>query len=300
MGKIVKSAKVADSRYYVDIPVAAAEAAPEPASIEHDDRFVTSYDDPFTRELRESGYAAAPPPAPAVEARASVDWETLRAEAEAIVDQAANDAERLLKQAETISLDLVAKARAKVAEIEEAARAAGDERGYAEGKQKGETELDPVIATFREVAQSIREQRRALLEASEPEIVRLAMAIAERIVHTEIATNPSVVLGNVRSALTRITSREVVTLRVNPADHDIIRAHRDAIHAASDVEHLRIVEDQRVDRGGVMVETEAGTIDAKVATQLMEARRAILSEDSIALGPSLDDQEMLEPSPAAS
>jgi len=86
-----------------------------------------------------------------------------------------------------------------------------------------------------------------------------------------------------------------VTLRVNPADLDTIRQHREAITASNDVEHLRIVEDQRVDRGGVLVETEAGTIDAKIATQLREARRAILNdgEDGIALG----DAEMLH-SPA--
>ena len=177
---------------------------------------------------------------------------------------------------------------------------AAAESGYDEGKQKAQAELDPVIATFRDVAASIREQRQVLLERAEPELVRLAMTIAERIVHTEVATNQAVVVENVRNALTRIITREVVTLRVNPADHDIIRSQRDAIHAASDVEHLRIVEDARVDRGGVVVETEAGTIDGKIATQLMEARRAILNEDAIALGPSLDEQEMLQSSPAAS
>jgi flagellar assembly protein FliH len=93
----------------------------------------------------------------------------------------------------------------------------------------------------------------------------------------------------VRQALTRLVSREVVTLRVNPVDLDTIRAHRDEIVAAGDVEHLRIVEDPRIDRGGVIVETDAGTIDSKVATQIREARRAILSDDDeIALGETAD------------
>ena len=109
------------------------------------------------------------------------------------------------------------------------------------------------------------------------------MAIAERIVHTEVANNRHVVVENVRAAVTRLVSREVVTLRVNPADHETIRQYRDSIVAASDVEHLRIVEDQRVDRGGVLVETDAGTIDAKISTQLREAKRAILTEEAIAL-----------------
>ena len=114
------------------------------------------------------------------------------------------------------------------------------------------------------------------------------MAIAERVIHGELQTNQTVIVENVRQALTRLVSREVVTLRVNPVDLEAIRAHRDQIVAAGDVEHLRIVEDQRVDRGGVVVETDAGTIDSKIATQLREARRAILSDDEIALGETAD------------
>jgi flagellar assembly protein FliH len=293
MGKIVRSAKVGHERYFVDVPAAKMEVA-EPAFSEEDDRFASSYAGQFAREESDDFELRRAEP------EQRVDWEALRADAEAIVDLAASDAEKLLKQAETMALDLLSKTNVHVDELEEDARKRGDERGYEEGKRAGQAELDPVIVAFREVAQSIREQRQDFLERAEPELVRLAMSIAERIVHTEVTTNPKVVLENVRSALTRIISREVVTLRLNPADHDIIRQHRDAIHASSDVEHLRIVEDQRVDRGGVMIETEAGTIDAKVATQLKEARRVILTDEAIALGPSLDDQELLEPSPAVS
>jgi flagellar assembly protein FliH len=293
MGKIVKAAKVRDERYLVDVPAAERDVL-EPAYPEMDDRFAVSYASEFASA--EFGAPDAEPPV----SDPRVDWDAVRADAEAIVDRAAADAEKLLKQAESTALELLAKTRSEIAGVEEEARKHGDERGYDEGKRLGQSELDPAIETFREVAQSIREQRRQLLEQAEPELVRLAMTIAERIVHTEVTVNPNVVLENVRSALTRITSREVVTVRVNPADHDVIRQHRDAIHASSDVEHLRIVEDQRVDRGGVIIETESGTIDAKISTQLKEAQRAILTEDSIALGPSFDDQEMLEPSPAAS
>ncbi|HVA26861.1 MAG TPA: FliH/SctL family protein [Candidatus Baltobacteraceae bacterium] len=293
MGKIVRAARIVDERYYVDVPPAGLE---EPPSAPNDraQEYAAAFRAPGDAFGNFAPDVAEPAPVQ------TVDWEALRADAETIVDRAASDAETLLSQAESAALDLVAKADARVNEIEEEARARGSERGYEEGKQRGQAELDPVIASFRDVAQSIREQRQNILERAEPELVRLAMTIAERIVHTEVVTNANVVVENVRSALTRIISREVVTLRVNPADHDIIRAHRDAIHAASDVEHLRIVEDQRVDRGGVVIETEAGTIDAKIATQLMEARRAILNEEAIALGPSLDEQEMLQSSPAAS
>ena len=189
-----------------------------------------------------------------------------------------------MRQAERKALDLVQAANTRISKLEEDAREAGHEQGYTAGKTAGEDELAPVIETIRELISSVKAQRGAVIASAEPELVRLAMAIAERVVHMELQTNPNVIVENVRQSLTRLVSREVVTLRVNPIDLDTIRQHRDEIVAAGDVEHLRIVEDQRVDRGGVVVETDAGTIDSKIATQLREARRAILSDDEIALG----------------
>ena len=60
-------------------------------------------------------------------------------------------------------------------------------------------------------------------------------------------------------------------MRVNPADIERMREHRDELLALGDVKNIRVIEDQRVDRGGVVVETDGGTIDAKISTQLNEA-----------------------------
>ena len=277
MGKIVKSARFTGDRYVVEVPRTEMdhEAVSDPT--DRDDRFAVSFPEPSTNGHTER--IALPQP------ELRVDWETLRADAEAIVDRAAGDAESLIRIAETKAVALIDEAKVRAAQIESDARAAGRDEGFSAGKAQAEGELEPVITTMRELIESVRTQRVSAIMAAEPELARLAMAVAERVVQSEVLTNPQIVVENVRQALTRLVSREVVTLRVNPIDLDMIRQHRDQIVAASDVEHLRIVEDQRVDRGGVMLETDAGTIDSKIATQLREARRAILSDDDeIALG----------------
>ena len=275
MGKIVKSARFVDAKYVVEVPRAQLPIETEPLrdADEHPTVRVTA---PSTNG--HSDRITLPPVQP------SVNWEQLRSDAEAIVDRAAGDAENLIHQAERTALDLIAAAQARIAALEGNARESGHEQGYAAGKTAAEDELAPAITTIRELIESVRAQRGAVIAAAEPELAKLAMAIAERVVHAELQTNQNIIVENVRQALTRLVSHEVVTLRVNPVDLDTIRHHRDEIVAAGDVEHLRIVEDQRVDRGGVVVETDAGTIDSKISTQLHEARRAILSDDDIALG----------------
>ena len=88
-----------------------------------------------------------------------VDWDRLRADAEAIVDHAAADAESLIHQAESKALELVERAREHITQMEEDASAAGREQGYTAGKTAAEDELAPVITTMRELTESIRAAR---------------------------------------------------------------------------------------------------------------------------------------------
>ena len=302
MGKIVKSGNLGDGKYVVAVPQ--VNAAPEPVPAfggELDERFAAPFGvngeafDHLNGHSNGSAAAVAPEHVP----EAQIDWDAIRADAEAIVDRAEADARALIEHAHKAAQQIIERAQARAQSIEAEAHAGGHDAGFEAGKNAADEQMSEMIATMHGLLEEIRASRHDVMESAEPELVRLAMAIAERIVHEQITIDPNVVIENVRSALTRLVSREVVTLRVNPADLETMRQHRDAIVSASDIEHLRIVEDQRVDRGGVVVETEAGTIDAKISTQLREARRAIRADDGIPLG-SAAEAQVLHPSAQAS
>ncbi|HEV7179026.1 MAG TPA: FliH/SctL family protein [Candidatus Baltobacteraceae bacterium] len=297
MGKIYKSAKVAGQKYVVAVPHIDLQASPAAKDAELDARFAAPYAAPDAFEtLGGDGSPSAPEVAAAVPA---IDWDEVRADAEAIIDRASADARALIELAEAAARSLIEEAQTHAKLLEEDARAAGHDEGFEAGKAAADASMVEMIATMHHLLEELRDERHAMMQSAEPELVRLAMAVAERVVHSHIALEPNVVVENVRNALTRLVGREVVTLRVNPADLETMREHRDAIVAASDLEHVRIVEDQRVDHGGVMVETDSGTIDAKIATQLREARRAIRAEESISLGPS-PEEDVLHSSAQAS
>jgi len=274
LGKIVRGAKLVDRAYVVTVP----EIPLEPLHEEHDEldeRFAGGGDLGFDDDSELFAHNGV------IEevSEPQIDLEQLRADARTMLDAAAGDGEKILRDAAARAKEMVERASARVAEIETAARQRGHEEGLAAGRSAAEAQMAQSVGALEELVENTRAQRNAVIESAEPELVRLAMAIAERIVYDHVAIDPNVVLENVRHALTRLVGREVVTLRVNPADLEIIRQYRDSMASSNDVEHLRIVEDQRVDRGGVVVETDAGTIDAKVATQIREARRALQSDD---------------------
>lgn len=272
MGKIVKDAKLVKEAYVLVVPE--IELEPDPIVSDELDAYGMTGDDLAFDDVSLNGHAIE---AELVEPQ--VDFEQVRADARALIDQAGRDGESILRDAAARAKEMVERAAARVEELESQARTRGHEEGVTAGRAAGYAELEEDVAAMHELIGNVREQRNVVIETAEPELVRLAMDVAERVVYDHVAIDPNVVLENVRHALTRLVGREIVTVRVNPADAEILRKHRENTATSNDVEHLRIVEDQRVDRGGVVVETEAGTIDAKISTQLREARRALTNGD---------------------
>ncbi len=264
MGKVVKGAKVAEQRYQVGPP--SIQAQPQ--------TFATSYDDPIFAEM-------APAAAPA-----DVNVDAVRAEAEQLIENASADAQALIRDAQERALSLIEEADRRVAEIEAAAKREGFDQGVSDGRAAAQAEMDEMLETMRGLIEMARIERHKIIEGAEPEIVRLSVAIAERILTKHLALEPNAVIEMTRSAIARLVSRETVTVRVNPADIEVMREHRDQLMAMNDIDNLRIIEDQRVDRGGVLLETEAGTIDAKISTQLREVRRLMAVDDALSVSES--------------
>ena len=219
--------------------------------------------------------AVVPAPEPAI------DVERVRAEARALIDEAAIDADALVTDAHARARSMIEDAGIRSGSVTEDARRAGHDAGFAEGRDAADREMNDMLVTMRGLLEMARIERHKIIEGSEPELVKLALAIAERVLHQQVALDRGVVVEMARGAIARLIERDTVTVRVNPADLERMREHRDELVAMADIRNLRVVEDGRVDRGGVVVETDAGTIDARIQTQLDEVRKVLHIEDDI-------------------
>ena len=216
------------------------------------------------------------------------DFDAARAEAAKIVDDASADAQRLIEEAKERALALVDDSERRANEIGEEARRLGHEQGVGDGRAAAQAEMDEMLETMRGLVEMARAERHKIIEGAEHEIVRLAVAISERILNAHVDVQPNTVLEMTRAAIARLVGRETVTVRVNPVDIELMREHRERLMSMNDIDNLRLIEDQRVDRGGVVIDTEAGTIDAKISTQLREVRRVLAVEDPLTVAPSKD------------
>jgi flagellar assembly protein FliH len=148
------------------------------------------------------------------------------------------------------------------------------ERGRAEAgaaaRDQARAALDPAIESFRSMAEELAAQRARVRREAEHDVVRLAVAIARRILRRELATDPEALLGVVKAAAERLNAREVLRLRVSPEDRERIAAHASRCGLP---QALEIAGDRSLPAGSVVFETARGEYDASVETQLAEIER---------------------------
>ena len=148
----------------------------------------------------------------------------------------------------------------------------GHAAGEAAGAQRAAQRLDPVFSGLSSVIQELAAIRPRLRQEAEEDTVRLAVAIARRVLYRELATDPDAILGLVKAAFSKLNARETNRLRVSPADAAVIQESR----ARRDLpENLEIYPDASLAQGSAVFETSRGDLDASVDTQLAEISRGL-------------------------
>ncbi len=173
------------------------------------------------------------------------------------------------EEAARTARSLVAAAEAEADRIRGEARAAGHAEGVAAGRAEAVAEMQPTIAAAAEVLSAVRDLEASHADRVEAQAVELSVAVAEKVVAGAIEVSPSRLLDVVRGALRTMVERERVTVLVNPSDVALLR------EAMPD---LDVHEERRVARGGALLRTAHGEIDATLDTKLSRAREAVVAE----------------------
>ncbi len=169
------------------------------------------------------------------------------------------------------SAQIVAEAQARAAEIELEARNAGFEAGRLEGTRLAQAEAESALAAIAAASARVDAVRDAETSRIERRAVELAISLAERIVHGALDAEPERIHDVVAGALRRIVDRDRLAIEVSPDDVDRVRAWCDA-QTELDGVRVDVRAERRVPRGGCVVRTQDGEIDARVGEQLDAAR----------------------------
>jgi len=204
------------------------------------------------------------------------------------VKRKSDQAQSIRREAEDEAARIVAEAKEKAAEIESSAgksveglETEAERRGFAAGREagfaEGRAEVERLVERVHTVLERAQDKRAEILAETEQQIVDLVLLITRKVVKVISDNQRNVVVSNVVQALRKVKGRGNIVIRVNVDDLKLATEHtKDFIRLIESVKDIAVVEDSSVDRGGCIIETEFGEIDARIASQLAELEQKIL------------------------
>ncbi len=149
----------------------------------------------------------------------------------------------------------------EAAEIRETARAHGYAAGLEEGRAAGKSDC----ARVKDLLVGLGAEMDSLDFRIADLVLELALDVAHQVVAGELAVRPERILEIINLALKQLTeTTQEARLLLHPEDAALVRPQLEGV---LDRNRLRIVEDLRIERGGCLIETPLGDVDATLGTR---------------------------------
>ncbi len=198
-------------------------------------------------------------------------------QAQIVKTEAEQSAQKIIQDAKAEAEKILAQANSDKSEISKKSYKEGYDKGREDGYNTGKDEVTRLVERTHKILESVMSRREEILSETEQQIVELVILMARKVVKVLSESQKSVVMANVLQALKKVKGRGSVTLRVNLADVKLTSKHvQDFIKQVENVQGITVLEDSTVEKGGCIVETDFGAIDARIQSQLSELENKIL------------------------
>jgi flagellar assembly protein FliH len=218
-----------------------------------------------------------------LESSAPFNLEDLRRQCDAYVGQARSHGTELIAQAAEQADDIRRRAF-------EEGRTAGKQAGIAAAQNLIESRarelaaeqirdrLETVLPALDRVIEALDIERERWLTDWEGTAVRLSAIMAEKLVRRELSLHPELTVEVVREALQLAAGRPQITVRLHPLDLAQLEENGpDIVERLSRLGETALTPDESLSRGGCLIETRQGVIDARIETQLSRIVEELLT-----------------------
>jgi flagellar assembly protein FliH len=164
----------------------------------------------------------------------------------------------------------VAAETARRVEIESRARTEeAFQKGLDQGYKQGRASIAEDVALLHKLAVEIEQGLDTIWKECREQMVELTLLIARKVVGTIADQYPELARELTAHCITFARDQIRIKVLVNPEDAEILRrAGAELMSLAEGVKEIEIAERVSISRGGVILETESGQIDARLEEQL--------------------------------
>jgi len=163
----------------------------------------------------------------------------------------------------------------KLARLEREAYEKGFEQGQKDGLALERRKMEEVRRQIEEMFVGLRDLKPRIYQESEGELLQLAMLIARKVIGEEIKDNGGVIGNTIKSAMKYLSDKRKVRIILNPDDMEEVKKLLPDISMITKGGHFQLSEDKSVSRGGCILETGFGRINACIEDQLETLEKEI-------------------------
>lgn len=152
--------------------------------------------------------------------------------------------------------------------------ASGEKAGFDLGVKKAEV----LFSGLSKILDELSDFKTTLYVPCEREMVELALAIARKVIHREVEKKDSV-LDCVRVAIKSVVAAGEILIKVNPKDLEILNNNKNefARFSGAGAKGLKIEADPEIEKGGCVIETSYGEVDASIGSVLADIEEKLLN-----------------------
>ncbi len=109
-------------------------------------------------------------------------------------------------------------------------------------------------------------------------VLDFSFFIAEKVLHREI-DNKSIIKKSLDDAVKKVIGANSVIIKLNPEEIEIMSEENEQLLNGSSFSKITFEGDDRIEKGGCIVQTEIGSVDARISSQLNEIKKILESEE---------------------
>jgi len=154
--------------------------------------------------------------------------------------------------------------------------AAGEKSGYDKAKAVFDAELKKIKEQMAKYLKQLEDTKKTMINDLEHILLRFCVELTKKIVSCELETNKEIITATIKRALAKIAERENILIRVSPGDMETASGNKDFLSSVTErLENVRIEEDARISKGGCIIESNSGVVDARLGVQLEEIEELV-------------------------
>jgi flagellar assembly protein FliH len=192
-----------------------------------------------------------------------------------IINEAKLIADRILKEAHDEEKELLDTARQEAASLKEKAYQEGLELGKQQTYKLLEERINAFSEEFNKLVKRIFEEKDNFLKEIKSYVIDLIFLITEKILKERINLKKDLLLVRIEEAIKDLSVRTNLKVSLNPKDKELFEKFKDKLIKTYNLTNLELKLDDSIDPGEFIIETQLGTIDAKIASQLERIKEVL-------------------------